>query len=128
MNAVQQADLQKAIKKTLHSTALAKLIGQAIHTALAEVEKAQAETIMLPTQPLGQVRFSERDDYRSYTARSADGRREIHMQLDRNPTLAKHRGSWYGYESRTDTNGQTWSRYTTRMVQDDFGFLVEAPV
>jgi hypothetical protein len=120
----QLADLQTAIKKTLHSSAFAKFMGQAVQTAFAEAEPASG-AVVLPAQPLNRLRFSEGADYRHYSVRSASGDCEVRMQCERTPVDKRHIGTWYGCETRTDNEGREWTRSTGRMVQDDFGMLVQ---
>jgi len=118
------AELQAAIKKTLHSASFGKFVAQAVHTAFAEAEP-DSKAVVLPAPPLGRVRFSEGNAYRSYDVRSADGTREVHMQCERIPDTPQQAGTWYGNESRTDSTGRVWQSHIRRMTQDDFGTLVE---
>lgn len=120
----QLADLQTAIKKTLHSAAFAKFMGQAVQTAMAEAEPASG-TVVLHAHPLGRLRFTEGADFRSYSVSSANGICNVHIQCERTPAEKRYIGAWYGYESRTDNEGREWTRPTGRMVQDDFGMLVK---
>lgn len=120
------ADLQAAIKKTLTSAAFGKFMEQAVHTAVAELQ-AQPDTITLKRAPMGRVEFSEMDDFRVYSARSADYTREINMQTERLATGVRQAnipGVWYGSERITSPDGSTWSRSLGDHVQDDFGMLV----
>ena len=122
----QLADLQTAIKKTLHSAAFAKFMGQAVQTAMAQAEAEPASgAVVLPAMPLGRLRFTEGADFRSYSTSSANGTCEVRMQCERTPQDKRHLGTWYGYEARTDSEGQEWTRAIGRMVQDDFGMLVQ---
>lgn len=123
----QAADLQAAIKKTLHSAAFAKFMGQAVQTALAEAQ-SQTPGILLPArQRPSIVRFNDAGVARAYTARNADGTHEIRMQCEYQPDRPEMRGIWYGQEERTDEQGNEWIRRLGRHVQDDFGNLVELP-
>ena len=120
----QLADLQSAIKKTLHSAAFAKFMGQAVQAAMAEAEPASG-AVVLHAMPLGRLRFTEGADFRSYTTSSANGTCEVRMQCERTPEDKRYIGTWYGYETRVDSEGREWARATGRMVQDDFGMLVQ---
>ena len=120
----QLADLQTAIKKTLHSAAFAKFMGQAVQTAMAEAEPARS-AVVLHAHPLGRLRFTEGADFRFYSTRSANGTCEVRMQYERTPADKRHIGTWYGFEARTDSEGREWVHSIGRMVQDDFGMLVQ---
>jgi hypothetical protein len=122
----QLADLQTAIKKTLHSAAFAKFMGQAVQTAMAEAEPASGAVVLL-AQPVGDLRFHEGIDFRFYEKNSKNGARHVRMMCERTPKDARSIGIWYGTESRTDSEGREWTHYIGRMVQDDFGMLVKVP-
>lgn len=128
MNTAQNtpaADVQAAIKKTLHSAAFAKFMGQAVQTALAEAAQRTSSIILTPITTAA-VRFNDSGVACSYTARSLDGKSEFRMQRSfenlEHPELRHH---WYGYEEHTDASGRVWSSRLPHMVQDDFGNLVE---
>ena len=120
----QLADLQTAIKTTLHSAAFAKFMGQAVQTAFAEANTASG-VVVLPASPLNRLRFSEGEDYRVYSVTSRDSTCDVRMQCERTPQDKRHIGTWYGYETRVDNEGREWTRAIGRMVQDDFGMLVQ---
>lgn len=120
----QLADLQTAIKKTLHSAAFAKFMGQAVQTAMAEAEPASG-AVVLPATPLGGLRFSESPFFRFYETSSENGACYVRMMCERTPPDSRNIGVWYGTEVRTDSEGREWTRYIGRMVQDDFGMLVK---
>lgn len=124
MSTKQLADLQTAIKKTLHSAAFAKLMGQAVQTAMAEAEPVSG-AVLLPASPLSGLYFHEGNTYRSYEVTSEDGGCEVAMQCSRSPEDKNYAGVWYGSETRTDDKGRKWVRQLGRMVQDDFGMLVK---
>jgi hypothetical protein len=121
------ADLQAAIKKTLHSAAFVKFMGQAVQAALAEAQ-AQPHDIVLPVRARTSiVRFSDSGIARSYTAHNPAYTHAIRMQCEYLPERPEMRGVWYGIEDRTDEQGDTWSRSLGHHVQDDFGNLVAVP-
>lgn len=113
----QTADLQAAIKKTLHSAAFARFMGQAVHSALAEVQPA-ASTTLAPIDGLHSefccggtvIRTSDAGHNTVFwTQRREDG---------------THPGGWFGSEKRRDQNGRVWER-SYNCVTDDFGNLVD---
>lgn len=122
----QAADLQSAIKKTLHSAAFGKFMAQAVQAALVEIEPASG-AVMLPATPLVRLRFTEGEDYRVYHVTSRDRTCDVRMQCERTPKDKRYIGTWYGYETRVDSEGREWTRAIGHMVQDDFGMLVEIP-
>lgn len=122
----QLADLQTAIKKTLHSAAFAKFMGQAVQTAMAEAEPASS-AVVLPAEALSRLSFYEGNTFRSYEVTSEDGSCEVAMQCSRSLEDKNYAGIWYGSETRTDNKGRIWVRQLGHMVQDDFGMLVRVP-
>lgn len=121
----QQATLQVAIKKTLHSAAFAKFMGQAVQAAFEELQNQPASIVLTP-EPTTRVRFSDSGCACSYTAWSADGKSRIRMQRSfQNLESPEKRHHWYGSENHTDQFGRVWSCQMPHMVQDDFGTLVE---
>jgi hypothetical protein len=124
---IPAADLQTAIKKTLHSAAFAKFMGQAVQTALAEAQAQPPGIVLQPRARPSIVSFNDGGVARSYTARNADGTHEFRMQSEYQPERPEMLGIWYGYEERTDEQGNEWTRRLGRHVQDDFGNLVKVP-
>lgn len=122
----QAADLQSAIKKTLHSAAFGKFMAQAVQAAVESLEPAST-AVVLAAKPLKHFDFYESNLYSSYAVVSEDESCVISMQCERAPADPKWKGVWYGSEKRTDSDGRVWSRQLPHMVQDDFGMLVERP-
>ncbi len=122
----QAADLQTAIKKMLNSAAFERFVVQAVTSVMTEAEPA-CGTVVLPAKPLNLLRFSEGENYRVYQVTSKDLTCDVRMQCERTPDDKRYIGTWYGYETRVDSEGREWTRPTGRMVQNDFGMLVELP-
>ena len=125
MQTIPAADnLTAAVKKTLHSAAFAKFMEQAVHAAVADLQ-GQPGTVVLPSAPTSRLKWTDGADFVFYNCTSADYHTNVHMQCGRTPDRSDMRNVWYGTESRTDADGNTWMRSIKHMVQDDFGFLVE---
>ena len=121
----QTEDLQAAIKKTLHSAAFAKFMGQAVQAAIAE---AQPPGVLLP--PLGKIgrpEFHYSNQCVVYTNENQDCTQRLRLQCEIIPERPSHAGIWYGSETRTDATGREWRSSLGDHVVDDFGNLVEVP-
>jgi len=117
------ADIQAAVKKTLHSAAFSHFMAQAVQSAIDSSQPKRGE-MQLAAQPTRLVHFRESSRYRVYSCMSADGTCEVSMQSEIVADDPRHRNLWYGSESRTDQQGRKWHRNIGYMVVDDFGFLV----
>ena len=94
-------------------------------------EQLQAETvgtraILLPA-PSGPLKARVLVFHEGMEFCSEDGRETVTVFYDRgNKGLQWSKpGTWYGSVARIDNDGHTWMRSLDRMVQDDFGQLVE---
>jgi len=125
----QTQELQAACKKALTSAAfdkyVAKFVGQAVLEAFID-QQAQPAGIVITPKLTTKVEFNDSGIACSYEAWSADGKSTIRMQRSfENETHPELRSHWYGSERHTDQFDQVWARSLPRMVQDDFGVLVE---
>ena len=86
--------------------------------------QAPAGVLVLSAPPEG-CSYRYRDSCTHRTTTHAGEGFEWWLQTPYIPSGHERSGVWYGFETRTDANGEKWVRTMRNVVHDDFGFLVE---
>lgn len=119
------AELQAAVRKTLHSRAFERFIGLAVENALAEAARIEG-AVQLPEGRTIEVDFDDKNGGLYVWGAGYVQKFYAYLRRPHESTHYKLAG-WYGEERRIDLEGRRWDRTVGPMVPDDFGNLVEVP-